>query len=64
MGILYDVTYPKSRDLDREVSFAYLQRLARDPRMAGAKARPVNGMADRLVLVRHEDGTLEWVPEK
>ncbi len=57
--LLYDVTYPYSRDLDRAVPESYLDSLAKDARYNGAKAVCVNGERQFLRLV---DG--EWREEK
>jgi hypothetical protein len=48
--LLYDVTYPHSRDLDKAVSWRYLEKLAADRRHDGAEARCINGEAAVYVL--------------
>ena len=54
--LLYDVSYPHSRDCDRAVTERYLDGLAKDSRFNGALATCLNGDRQLLRLI---DG--KWV---
>lgn len=59
MGLLYDVTYPKSRDMDADVSQRYLDQLAKRRRNIGARAKNTNWDGHALVLV-DQGGKIVW----
>ncbi len=48
--LLYDVTYPHSRDLDRDVPWTYCRDLASNPKNEGARATCINGEPHVYVL--------------
>ena len=52
--LIYQVTYPNSRDCDNGVGWDYLRRLAENPKRDGAEAVCLNGEAATLVLVGGE----------
>lgn len=66
MGVcdmVYDVTYPNSKDLDSDVGDTYLDNLRKKARadrtLLGAMAKEKNGDGTVLVLVDGVDGP-EW----